>query len=145
MFHKITSILEKIFSRVLITAAFVYISFEVIELILKLYGAVVNYSFTESVVSVDYDPFKGFIVIFFNILIAVEMIETLRIDTHTHVERARLILLIGLIALVRKLLDLDLKHLNYQSILGIASLIAVLCLGYFLLNNKSNSTTDKLN
>ncbi len=70
--------------------------------------------------------------VFFNILIAIELMDTLKVYAeHNHI-KVQGVLLIGLIAIGRKLLILDLGHSDGFTLVGLASLIFALSLGYFL-------------
>lgn len=48
----------------------------------------------------------------------------------------KIILLIGITAIVRKIITLDIKHSDYFILIGIAILILCLCIGYYLLSKK---------
>jgi uncharacterized membrane protein (DUF373 family) len=71
--------------------------------------------------------------IFFSILIAIEMIDTFSVYVHEHSIKVLNILLIGLMAIGRKLLTLDFAHAEGIENLGLGALILSLSLGYYLI------------
>jgi len=114
----------------------VYITVELIELI---------YQFGKALLTPSRDPARLLITkehtalvlpVFFNILIAIELIDTFNVYIKEHHIKAQSILLIGLIAIGRKLLVLDIGHADGLSNIGIASIILALSLGYYLVKQK---------
>lgn len=114
-----------------------YISVEVIELI---------YQFGKALISTDPDSDRLLISnkqtamvlpVFFNILIAIELIDTFSTYIDEQHIKVQSILLIGLIAIGRKLLVLDIGHADGLSNIGIASIIIALSLGYFLVKKNN--------
>lgn len=71
--------------------------------------------------------------VFFNILIAIELIDTFNVYVREHHIKVQNILLIGLIAIGRKLLVLDVGHSDGIANIGLASIILALSLGYYLM------------
>lgn len=71
--------------------------------------------------------------VFFNILIAVELIDTFNIYIKEHSIKVLSILLIGLIAIGRKLLILDFAHSDGFGNIGLAALIFSLAMEYYLI------------
>lgn len=70
--------------------------------------------------------------VFFNILIAIELIDTFNVYIKEHNIKVQSILLIGLIAIGRKLLVADVGHSDGLHNIGLATLIIALSLGYYL-------------
>lgn len=79
--------------------------------------------------------------LFFNVLIGFELFETVKMYLKDNVIHAELILLVGLIAVSRKVILLDYQKLDALSIIGIAILIGTLTGGYYLLK-KSHSKLE---
>jgi len=98
MFDKFSLFFEKLLTRKVIVAGFLFTGFEVVDLFIHLGHAIVNFDFKMSVEGFDYKPFTGFLIVFFNVLIVLEVIETLRLGAESYREKAKLILLISLIA-----------------------------------------------
>jgi uncharacterized membrane protein (DUF373 family) len=70
---------------------------------------------------------------FFGILIALELIDTFKIYLKENEIKAQHLIVIGIIAVSRKLLVLDFAHGNPMTNFSIAALIVGLALAYFLL------------
>lgn len=70
---------------------------------------------------------------FFSILIALELIDTLKIYLKENVIKSQHIIVIGLIAISRKLLVIDFAHGDAMINFGIAALLIGLALSYFLI------------
>lgn len=69
---------------------------------------------------------------FFMILIGLELLETIKTyftKDQIHVE---IVFLVAMIAIARKVILLDVKHLDALVLIGIASIIIALASGYFL-------------
>lgn len=71
--------------------------------------------------------------LFFNVLIGFELFETVKMYLKDNVFHAELILLVGLIAISRKVILLDYQSMDALSIIGIAFLIGTITGGYYLL------------
>ncbi|HVY75376.1 MAG TPA: phosphate-starvation-inducible PsiE family protein [Puia sp.] len=130
---------EKIVSQVLIVAGLLLISFQVVALVWEIFE-----SFSErfKAVGLRYAPEYGktVIVLFFNVLLALEVLQTVRIFDKSHIFKIRIILVICLIAVSRKVLMLDIYESKPETELTLAALILALSVGYFLVNR---SVTDK--
>ncbi len=81
--------------------------------------------------------------LFFNVLIGFELFETVKLYLRENIFHAELILLVGLIAVSRKVILLDYESMDGLSILGIALLIGTITGGYYLL--KKSHRQDKNN
>lgn len=138
MFDKVVHNSEKYILRFLIIILLVFICFQIINLLHQLFYIGINYDFSLNIVKQF--PFDIIAVIFFDILIAVELMETLKHGEGTVTEKAKLIILIGLIAVTRKLITIDQQDVEYTTDIALAVLIIALTGGYFLLNMKSNKS-----
>lgn len=117
---------------ILTTILVLYIAVELIEVI---------YQFGKALLTPDNDSYRLLVSkqqtamvlpVFFNILIAIELIDTFNVYIKEHSIKVQSILLIGLIAIGRKLLTLDLGHADGLSNIGLAAIILSLALGYYL-------------
>jgi uncharacterized membrane protein (DUF373 family) len=73
-------------------------------------------------------------VVFFNILIALELLETLKHYEDEHIVKAKTILLICIIAIARKIIHLDFMHSEYLTDIGVGVLLLAITFGYFLIS-----------
>ena len=75
---------------------------------------------------------------FLIVLIGLELVETLKVyivDEKVHVE---IVFLVAIIAITRKVIILDVKHMEPLNLIGIACIILALSIGYFVLKKALN-------
>ncbi|HOO78358.1 MAG TPA: phosphate-starvation-inducible PsiE family protein [bacterium] len=77
--------------------------------------------------------------LFFMILIGLELLETVKTYLSGNQLHVEVIFLVAMIAVARKVIILDMKHLDPGVPLGIAVLIICLAGGYFLVRRASSS------
>jgi uncharacterized membrane protein (DUF373 family) len=114
------------------TIIVLYIAVEIIEIVYQFGKALLTKDDTTTRLLITREQTALVLPVFFNILIAIELIDTFNIYIKEHSIKVQSILLIGLIAIGRKLLVLDLGHTDGLSNIGLASLIIALSLGYYL-------------
>lgn len=131
---KILRIFEKSAFIFCILILMIFIVLEAIEVIVFLYQGIVHPSEENFLLSVP--ERKKMVSSFLNILIALEMMETIRVYIQKHVVRPDMIIVVGLVAVVRKLLTLDISHTDPLIDLGLGVLILALSVGYFLVRKK---------
>lgn len=126
---------EKYISYILITVASLYVVYQTTGL-LWLFGSKIIDSIQNQTIDVESKgrPIAG---MFFNILLIMEIVQTIRVFAKDHLLKIRIILLVGLIAVTRKLLMEDMKESAPQNELAIAALIVALSIGYFLVGRNS--------
>jgi uncharacterized membrane protein (DUF373 family) len=76
---------------------------------------------------------KKFLDLFFIVLIAFELFETVRVYLKDNVFHAEYIVLVGVIALARKIVLLDFEKVEPLTLVGLAALVISLTIGYFFL------------
>lgn len=127
---------EQIIFYILSAIIMLYIAIEIIELV---------YQFGKALITSDPDSDRllvskhqtGLVLpVFFNILIAIELFDTMQNYVKEHSIKVQSILLIGLIAIGRKLLVLDVGHADGLHNIGLAAIIISLALGYYLVKKK---------
>ena len=109
-----------------------YISIEIIELVYQFGKAIISFGDTNERLLVTKEQTRQVLPVFFNILIAIELIDTFNVYIKEHEIKVQSVLLVGLIAIGRKLLVLDIGHADGLSNIGLASIILALSLGYYL-------------
>ncbi len=129
---------EDIIYLILSILVLFFILYEIVDLIYIFFSEVIQVSFLqyESISKIG-------VPIFFNIIIALEILETFKDHHNDIIRRVRIILLIALTAVARKIITMDIKHSEYHLLIGISILVLALCLGYFFLN-KIDKTEKKL-
>lgn len=116
----------------------VYISLEIIELIYQFGRAILMSNEGDERILITREQTRFVLPVFFNILIAIELIDTFNFYIKEHTIKVQSILLIGLMAIGRKLLTLDIGHADGLSNMGLAALILALSAGYYLVKRGSD-------
>lgn len=114
------------------TIIVLYIAVEIIELVYQFGKALITTDDETTWLLISKEQTAQVLPVFFNILIAIELIDTFNVYIKEHSIKVQSILLIGLIAIGRKLLVLDLGHADGLNNIGLASIIIALSLGYYL-------------
>lgn len=109
-----------------------YIAVEIVELIYQFGKALFTRNDSSTRLLITKEDTALVLPVFFNILIAIELIDTFNVYIREHSIKVQSILLIGLIAIGRKLLVLDIGHSEGIQNIGLASIIIALALGYYL-------------
>lgn len=109
-----------------------YIVIEVVELFYQFGKAILTRQENSPRLLVTKEQTAMVLPVFFNILIAIELIDTFNVYIEEHSIKVQSILLIGLIAVGRKLLVLDIGHSDGITNIGLASIIIALSVGYYL-------------
>jgi uncharacterized membrane protein (DUF373 family) len=119
---------ESIVYFILAIGSLLYIAVEIFYLFYILFKELIQVNFTEG---------KSYalkaVPIFFNILISLEILETFKHD-HNLLKKIKIILIIALTAICRKIIIMDIKHTDYFLLIGIATLVICLCLGFYFLS-----------
>lgn len=78
------------------------------------------------------------------VLLGLELLDTVKVYFREHSVRVEVILLVGLIAMGRHVLEIDLHHIAPATLFGFSSLILVLAISYFLVKRSPSSAQDLL-
>jgi uncharacterized membrane protein (DUF373 family) len=132
--ENILSKFEKVITYILLITSMVVISYQVIQLILEM---VIILWDKITVNSLVYDPKNtgNFAVLFFSVLLSLEVMETIRLFYQSHEVKIRLIFIVSMIAISRKLLALSSMpgKASYIDYLTTAGLILAFAIGYYLI------------
>lgn len=145
MSHPFQKKFEHVVFYVLSGVSMLYIAIEIIELLYLFGKALFTFDDGQERLLITKEQTSLVLPVFFNILIAIELIETFNVYIKKQHIKAQSILLIGLMAVGRKLLVLDIGHADGLFNIGLAAIILALSLGYYLVkrpnkqlvNNKS--------
>ena len=66
------------------------------------------------------------------VVLGLELIETLKVYFHEHKVRVEVIMIVGMIAVGRHVIQVDYEHVDAWQLVGIGVLIVSLAFGYFL-------------
>ncbi|WP_448699266.1 phosphate-starvation-inducible PsiE family protein [Mucilaginibacter sp. AW1-3] len=129
---------ERYVSCVMIVVAMLFVSYQILDLVYHFALKLVN--------SIQYGTFemeekgKPVASLFFSILLLLEIIQTIRVFAQSHTVKLKIILIVGLIAVTRKILMDDVHGAAPMDQLATAALIISLSIGYYLVN-----TSEKIN
>ncbi len=133
--------LKKYTQYFLIGVLIVFIAGEVFELIVHLFRMITSIEDGERFIF-SREENSVLLVIFFSIVIALELIDTLLPINDDELDKVKLILLVSLIALGRKFITVDFKHTDDLQILGLAALTIAIAGAYYILK-KSGGDGEK--
>jgi uncharacterized membrane protein (DUF373 family) len=124
---------EKFISMILLGFGLVIIAYQVVQLI---WNTIKSFQQRFSEAGLDYAPeyTKTIAILFFNILLMIEIVQTIKIFSHNHIIKVRVILIVCLIAASRKILELGEGHSDPMTMFALAALILSLAGGYFLVS-----------
>ena len=124
---------ERIISMILLGFGLVIIAYQVVQLI---WNTIKSFQQRFSEAGLDYAPeyAKTIAILFFNILLMIEIVQTIKIFSHNHIIKVRVILIVCLIAASRKILELGEGHSDPMTMFALAALILSLAGGYFLVS-----------
>ena len=142
--QKLIKYFEKSIVITLINLMALIVALTTIELAIELVNKTIN-SVKYNGTIINLDDILHIFGLFFNVLIGLELFETVKLYLKENVFHAEIILLVGLIAVARKVIILNYEEMEPAKIIGIALLIATLAGGYFLLNrSRTQPNKDKL-
>ena len=79
--------------------------------------------------------------LFFTILLWLEILQSVRIFSKDHSIKLKIIIIVGIIAVTRKILLMDMSEVDPMSELAVAALIVALSIGYFLISRSEGEST----
>ncbi len=78
---------------------------------------------------------------FLLVLIGLELLDTVRTYMTEKAFRIELVLAVGLVAITRKIIVIDMKDLDGLWLLGIAAVIVALAIGYYIITSARHKAT----
>ena len=79
---------------------------------------------------------------FLLILIGIELLESIKVYITQRATRVETILLVGIIAIARKIIVLDIKQLSNLPLIGVATITIALSAGYYLIRQSNKTATS---
>lgn len=127
---------EKYISYILMVLAMLFVCYQVWNLIynfsLKIIANIHNNS-----IGLE-EPGKPVAGIFFSILLTLEIIQTIRVFSKDHSVKLKIIIIVGLIAVTRKILLLEIHETEYLAEFAIAAMVMALSASYYLISKSDN-------
>jgi len=123
----------KKFERIIVIALIVMMAFVILLATIELGWLIIKDMITPPYVLLEIDELLDIFGLFLLVLLGIELISTLRTyltENEVHVE---VVFVVALIAIGRKVIILDVKELSSLTLIGIASIIIALSLGYFFI------------
>jgi uncharacterized membrane protein (DUF373 family) len=138
---KFTDRFEKLVSAILLGFGMVVIAYQVVQLI---WNTIKSFQQRFSETGLDYAPeyTKTIAILFFNILLMIEIVQTIKVSSHNHIIKVRVILIVCLIAASRKILELGEGHSDPMTMFALAALILSLAGGYFLVSRYTKDPVE---
>ncbi|MGN6493801.1 MAG: phosphate-starvation-inducible PsiE family protein [Agriterribacter sp.] len=138
--EKNLQIFETVIMYTLMLIGMLFVVYETIFLIHE-FGAMLIASFT----SRQFVDGQGRVLgaVFFNVLLTMEIVETVRVFKKSHKSKIQIILLIGLIAVTRKILLLDAMHAEPVAELALSAMLVALGTGYYLVSRSLKANGQK--
>lgn len=131
---------EKYVSYILIIIAMLFVCYQTIELAIDFTAKILqDIKHQTAVVEQKGKPILS---TFFTILLTLEVIQTIKVFSNNHSEKLKVILIVGLIAVTRKILIFDMEEVSPITEFAIAALIISLSVGYFLANKAEKPGDD---
>lgn len=129
--EKVLGKFEKVISTILLLVAMFMVCFQTLELIWEL---VTSFYIRIAEVGLSYRPeyAQTVVVLFFNILLTLEIMETIKVYRQDHQTKIEIILIVVMIAISRKILSMDAQKAHFEEELSTAALIIAFALSYFL-------------
>jgi len=142
--EKVLNKFEKWITYVLLITAMVVISFQILQLIWEL-GTQLWTRISQSGLALDPENNKNFAVLFFSVLLSLEVMETIRVFHEDHEIKIRLIFIVSMIAISRKLLALSTiaGKGEVADYLTTAGLILAFAVGYYLIRKVGAKEADR--
>ena len=134
---KLFSRFEKYVSAILMIMGMLFMCYQLADLayhfVLKMEQSVQNKTFDIE------EKGKPVTSLFFSILLLLEIIQTIKVFAKDHTEKVKIILIVGLIAVTRKILIFDIEDANPIAEFAIAALIISLSTGYYLVSKSEKA------
>lgn len=125
--------IERVIILVLLFSLLLVVLYSTIVFLGLLFNGIlsdIHNSFSENNILIHlHKIFGGFMLV----LIGIELVHTVKMYLKEDVVHVEIVLLVALIGISRHVIDLDFKHLEPLTIIGISALILVLSIGYYLI------------
>jgi uncharacterized membrane protein (DUF373 family) len=132
VYERVIGQFEKYISYTLLAVGLLFATYQVVELVVLVMGVL----FKSIANGEFYEGQRGtpLAVLFFNVLLLLEVLETIKTFSKGHVIKIKIILIVGIIAITRKLLLADMTHAEPMEEIAVGVVILALSSGYFLVS-----------
>jgi uncharacterized membrane protein (DUF373 family) len=122
----------KKFERMIITTLMVMMVVTISLATIELGWLIIKDIITPPIILLEINELLDIFGLFLLVLLGIELISTLKTYLIANVVHVEVVFAVALIAIGRKVIILDVKELSSLSLIGIASIIISLSVGYFL-------------
>lgn len=127
----------KKFERVIFISLLIMMSLVVLLATIELGWIIIKDIFTPPIFLLEINELFEIFGLFMLVLIGVELLETIaKTYSNKNVNHAKIVMAVAIIAIARKVIILDVEKYSGQALVGIATIILALSLGYFLVQRK---------
>lgn len=131
--EKISSKFEKYISFILLILSGIFVIFQTVELLWITGDHFYERATTDLGFELAPEYSRTIMILFFNILLMLEIMQTIKVFYKAYTLKLRIILLVCLIAVSRKVFLLDIEH-NAMLEFSTAALILTISVGYYLVS-----------
>jgi uncharacterized membrane protein (DUF373 family) len=138
-----SSMLEylKKFERIIITVLIVMMIIVVFLSTVELGWIIIKDIMTPPVAILEITELLEILGLFLLVLIGIELLEMIKVYLKENVVHVEVVFLVAMIALGRKVVILEIKDMPSLTLVGIATIILALSLGYYLIKRIRNETS----
>lgn len=127
----------KSFEKIIIRVLVVLMAFVLLLSTVELAWVIVKDAITPPILLLEIDELLEIFGLFMLVLIGIELLETIaKTYMAESVDHAQIVMAVAIIAIARKVIILDVKDLSGLALVGIASIILALSVGYYLIKKK---------
>jgi uncharacterized membrane protein (DUF373 family) len=131
----------KKFERVIIVSLVIMMSLVVLLATIELGWIIIKDIITPPLFFLEINELFDIFGMFMLVLIGIELLETIaKTYTNQNANHAKIVMAVAIIAIVRKVIILDVENYSGQALIGIAAIILALSIGYYLIHRKKIST-----
>lgn len=131
----------KKFERVIIVSLVIMMSLVVLLATIELGWIIIKDIITPPLFFLEIDELFDIFGMFMLVLIGIELLETIaKTYTNQNANHAKIVMAVAIIAIVRKVIILDVENYSGQALIGIAAIILALSIGFYLIQRKTLST-----
>lgn len=133
---------ERTVSKILLGFAMVILSYQVIAL---LWNTIESFALRFRDAGLEYAPEYGktITILFFNVLLMLEIMQTIKVFASDHMTKVRVIMIVCLIAVSRKILALGEHATDPMGEFALAALILALAFGFHLVSRYAGDSIGK--
>jgi uncharacterized membrane protein (DUF373 family) len=122
----------KKFERMIVTILIVMMGLTILLATIELAWLIIKDVITPPIILLEINELLDIFGLFLLVLLGIELVSTLKTYLTANEVHVEVVFAVALIAIGRKVIILDVKELSSLSLIGIASIIISLSVGYFL-------------